>query len=306
MATARDGALVGGPFVEHAVQNAGAAGVGEEFAVVTDQAARGDIGDDAGLARARRFHLGQLALARAGKFLDHRAGVFIIHVDGNFLDRLVTLSINLAKQHLGAGDRQLEPLAAHVLDQDAHLQFAATGNLEGLTARGVGNLDGDVGFRFFHQALADHARLHLLAVTARQRRVVDAEGHGDGGRVDGLGFQWVFHGKRADGVGHGGLGHAGKRDDIAGKRLVDILLCEAPESLDTGNAELLDLLAKTREGLHRLADLETAAFDATGQEAAHEGVGTQCRGQHPEVIILMLDLLRRGDMVDDQVEQRVQ
>ena len=126
LATPFDRALVGGPVVEHAVQNAGAAGVGHELTVITDQAARRHMGDDAGLADAGRLHLDHFALARAGHLFDHGAGVFIIDVDGNLFQGLAFDAVDVAEDHARAADRQLKPLAAHVFDQNAHLQFAAT------------------------------------------------------------------------------------------------------------------------------------------------------------------------------------
>ena len=43
----------------------------------------------------------------------------------------------------------------------------------------------------------------------------------------------VVDGERADRVGHGGLRHARKRDDVARYGFVDVLLRESAERLDT-------------------------------------------------------------------------
>ncbi len=172
------------------------------------------MGDDAGFAGAGRFHFNQLALTGASDLFDDRAGVFVIHVDGGFFDGLVTHTVDLLEQNLRARDRKLEPFAAHVLDQNAHLQFATTGNLEGVAAGGVGDFDRDVGFGFLHQALADHAGLDFLAVTTGQRAVVDAESHGDGGRIDRLGRDGFVHRCIGQRVGHGCLGHTGDGNDV--------------------------------------------------------------------------------------------
>ena len=80
--------------------------------------------DDPGLAVPGGAHFHQVALAGAGQLVDDGAGVVVIDVDDDFLDRFQPFAVLLAEDHAGAGDRQLEPLAAHVLDQDAHLQFA--------------------------------------------------------------------------------------------------------------------------------------------------------------------------------------
>ena len=107
------------------------------------------------------------------QLVDDDAGELLVDVDRHLLDRLEPLAALLAEQHARAADRELEALAAHVLDQHAHLQFAAAGDLEGVAAGGVGDADGDVGLGLAHQALADHAALHLVAVAAGERAVVD-------------------------------------------------------------------------------------------------------------------------------------
>ena len=302
-AAAGDRPLVGRPAVEDAVQDAGAAGVGQELAVVADQAARRDVRDDAGLAGARGLHLDHLGAARAGDLLEHGAGVVVVDVDGDFLDRLELLAVVLAEENARARDRQLEALAAHVLDQDAHLQLAAAGDLEGVAAGGVGDADGDVRLRLLEQALADDAGLDLAAVAPGEGRVVDAEGDRDRRRVDRLGRQGDVDRERGDRVGDGRLGHAREGDDVAGHRLVDGLRRQAAERQDLGDAELLDLLAHARDRLHRGAGAQPPALDPAGEDAADEGVGRQRGGEHAERLVDVAGLARGRDVADDQVEE---
>ena len=156
---------------------------------------------------------------------------------------------SLAEEDAGARDRQLEALAAHVLDQDAHLQLAAAGDLEGVAAGRVGDLDGDVRLGLLDQPLADDAGLDLAAVAPGEGRVVDAEGDRDRRRVDRLGGQGDVDRERGDRVRDGRLGHAREGDDVARLRLVDRLRRQAAEGQDLGDAELLDLLAHARQRL---------------------------------------------------------
>ena len=136
--------------------------------MIADQPARRDVRDDAGLAAGAGAHLGELALALA-ELVDDDAGEFLVDVDRHLLDRLQPLAALLAEEHARPRDRQLEALAAHVLDQHAHLQLAAAGDLEGLAAGGVADLDRDVRLGLAHQPLADDPALHLVAVAAGQR-----------------------------------------------------------------------------------------------------------------------------------------
>src|SRR5690606_14235428 len=113
-AAALDRALVRRPAVGDAVEDAGAAGVGQELAVVADEPARGHMGDDTGLADARGLHLDELALPLAGELVDDDAGVVVVDVDDNLLDRFQPLAVLLPEDHARPGDAELEPLAAHV------------------------------------------------------------------------------------------------------------------------------------------------------------------------------------------------
>ena len=237
--------------MEHAVQNAGAARVGQEFTLITDQPARRHMGDDAGLTGTGGLHLRQFPTPDSCDFFDHHARVIIVDVDGDFLDGFQPLTVLFPKQHLRARDAKLKPLAAHVLDQNTHLQFATARDLEGLAARRVGHADGDIRFRLFHQAFADHPALDLLAVTSGERTVVDPESDGDRRRIDGLRRQRFFNRQRPDGVGDGGLAHTRERHDVACDRLANLLHRETAKGLDLGHAELFDLLADAAERLNR-------------------------------------------------------
>ena len=72
--------------------------------------------------------------AALGQLLDDDAGIRLVDVDDHFLDRLELLAGRLvgAHDHARAADGQLEALAPHGLDQDAELQLAAAGDLEGV------------------------------------------------------------------------------------------------------------------------------------------------------------------------------
>ena len=146
----------------------------------------------------------------------------------------------------------------------------------------------------------------MLPSLPAKRAVVDAEGHGDGRRVDGLGGQGDVLIQRAKRIGHGGLGHAGQGDDVTGHGLVDGGLVQAAEGQHLGDAELLQLFAGARQGFQRFADLEAAAFDAAGQDAADERVGGQGGGQHAERLVGVQHLTRGRDVGHDHVKERIE
>ncbi len=171
------------PLLEDVVQQAGAAGVGEELGAEADQAAGGDEVVHPDPARAVVDHLLHPALAEREHLRDH-ADVLLGHVDRHPLDRLVADAVDLADDDLRLADGQLEALAAHDLDEDRELQLATALDLPGVRALGRQHADRDVADRLRRQAVLDLAGGQLVAVLAGQRREVDADGDADRGLVD--------------------------------------------------------------------------------------------------------------------------
>ena len=88
-------------------------------------------------------HLLHAALAQ-GEQLGDDADVVLGDVDRQALDRLVELAVDLAGEHLGLADGQLEALAAHHLDEHGQLQLAAALDLPGVGPLGVADAQRDV------------------------------------------------------------------------------------------------------------------------------------------------------------------
>ena len=71
--------------------------------------------------------------------------------------------------HARPADGQLEAFAAHVLEQNAEVQFATTGDVEHVAIRRVMHAQRHVGQQFLVQAIADLAAGNELAFGASQR-----------------------------------------------------------------------------------------------------------------------------------------
>ena len=155
----------------------------------------------------------------------------------------------ITEQNLRAGNRQFKPLAAHVLDQNTHLQFAAPCNLKGLAAGCISDLDGHIRFRFFHQALTDHAALHFFAISACHGAVIDTECHRNRRWVNRLRRDRLGDLGRADCICYSGLGHTCKGHNIARFSRIDGLLTQATKGQDFAHTKSLDLGAISRQGL---------------------------------------------------------
>src|SRR5947209_13428817 len=118
---------MGGIAVKQAIHHGAAAGVGEQLALVANQAARGSMKDEAHAPAAGGAHIPHLGFALR-KFLYDDTGMALVDVDHHLLDRLEQLArVTALEQHLWSRDGNLESLAAHGLDQNAKLQLAAAG-----------------------------------------------------------------------------------------------------------------------------------------------------------------------------------
>ena len=299
---AGDLALMGRVFVEDAVHDGGAARVGQQFALVADKPARRSVEDEARAADARGAHVEHLGFA-LGHLLHDDAGMLVIDVDGDFLDRLELLA-GRAGLHddLRACDAEFVAFAAHGFDQHGELEFAPAGDGERLGIGGALDFQRDVTFGLFLEAGPDHAARDFRAFGAGERRVVDAEGHRDGRRVDRARFE--RHGDRrvAEGVGDVRLGHAGEGDDVARHAFIDRHALETAEGENFRDTSLLHELAVTREDLDRLVRLDRARQDAAREDAAEERVSGNRGGEEAESAFLNA---RDRDMIDDHLEQFV-
>ena len=171
------------PTLEEVVQQARAAGIGEELRAETNQAAGGNAELEPHPARRVRRHLDHPALARR-QLLGEHADVFLGRVDHQQFHRLVQNAVDAAHHHLGFAHRQLVPFAPHHFDQDRQLQLAAAGDLEGIGRIGRFDADRNVAQHFLLKAFLDFARGDVFAIVAGEGGIVDAEGHGDRRFVD--------------------------------------------------------------------------------------------------------------------------
>ena len=94
---------------------------------------------------------------RGPRRLDDHADEVLRDVDGEVLDRLHELAVDDAGDDLRPADHQLVAFAAHHLDEDGELQFAAAQHLEAVRRAGLLDADGDVGQQLLVEALAQIA-----------------------------------------------------------------------------------------------------------------------------------------------------
>ena len=206
-----------------------------------------------------------------------------------------------AEQHLRPRDAEFEALAAHGLDQDRELQFAAPRDDIGV---GIGRLldpQRDIALGLLEQAVADDPARHLVALGSGERAVVDGEGHRQRRRVDRLRVQRLDFLRAAQRVGDVELFEPRDRDDVAGDRLVDRRALDAAEGEDLRDPARLDKIALAVEHLDRRVGPDRAGEDAAGDDAAEIGIGLEQRAEHAEAA--RADL-RRLDMLQHEIEQR--
>ena len=261
------------PALEHVVQQAGAAGLGEELGAEADQAARGRQIVEAYPAGRVVDHLLHPALAQ-GQHLGDDADVILGDVDRQPLDRLAELAVDLAGQHAGLARRQLEALAPHQLEQHDELQLAAAVDLPGVVALRVANADGHVADQLRIEPGADLARRQLGAVAAGERRVVDADDDRQRGLVD------RDHGQRArilrigERLADRHLLDSGDGDDLARARLGGLDPVERLGYVETAERRPLDRAVGATPG-DRLPGADRPVADPAERQATDVGVGVE-------------------------------
>ena len=101
-----------------------------------------------------------------------------------------TCAVDLPRHDLRLADRELESLAAHLLDENRQLELAAALHLPRVRRLGRQDAQRDVADELGAQPVLQQSRGDLVAREARERRGVDADRHRERGLVD------CDHGKR--------------------------------------------------------------------------------------------------------------
>src|SRR6476661_3525682 len=232
----RDGAEPRLVVLEDVVGDARSARLGEELGAEADEATAGHEELHADPAGAVVGHLLHAPLA-GGHDLRDGAEELLGGVDGEALDGLVDLPVDLAGDDLRLADGQLVALAAHLLDEDGERELTTALDLPGVRTLGVEDAQRHVADELLVEAVLDHAGRDLRAADLADHRArVGADGHRDRGLVD----RDERQRDRVLGVGErladGDLGDAGDGDDVTGAGALAGLALEA-----LGHEELGDL-----------------------------------------------------------------
>ena len=290
------------PTVEHVVQHSGAARLRHELGTEADETARRNPKVDAHPTGTVVDHLLHAALAQ-GEELRHDAEIVLGNVDGEQLDRLVALAVDLANDDLRLADGELEPLAPHRLDEDRQLELTATLHFPRVGPLGRQDPERHVADELLLQPVLDLARRELPAVLAGEYRGVDADRHREARLVDDerrQGPRIVRVGKR---LTDRDLGNAGDRDDVTRSSVVGRNSIERVGQIQLDDLHALDRsVDATPRDLLALAHASVA--HAAQREASEVGrrveVGDERLERVPRVV------LGRRDALENQLAQRLE
>ncbi len=288
--------------LEHVVQEAGAARLGEELGAEADETTRGNEELEAGPPGAVVDDLLHPTLADREELGDG-AEELLGHVDGHAVDRLVHLAVDRAGHHGGLADGELEALAAHRLHQHRELELAAALHLPRVGTLAREHAQRHVAHHLGVEAVLHEAGGHLVAVLPGERRGVDADRHREAGVVDVHDRQRARVVEVGEGLADGDVGQAGDhadltRADLGGGDAVDALGHE-----QLGDADGLDgaVGAAPRD---RLVAHEGAVVHAGEREAAEVRRRVEVGDEGLERVVLVV--LGRGDVVEQHAEQRLE
>ncbi len=264
--------------VKNAGHDAGAGRQRQKLPAKADQPARRNGELQTNATFAVRHHVGQLGLAQTQLFHDG-ALMNVFNINHQLLKWLVNLAVNHFLNNFRARYTQLKPFAAHGLDQNRQVQLAAPGNLEfvcGFTRR---NAQRNVVNQLLLQALLDVARSNVLAIQARERRVIDLKGHAHGGLVNGQGHHGFDFVGVTQGVGDAEFVDAGDADDVTRVGFLRIYALQAVIAHYLQHLALA-LVALVVNDHNLLVGRKAAAVDTAYADDAHITAVVQCRYLH--------------------------
>ena len=283
------------------VHDAVSVGVGEELGTVAHQSSGGNTELDMRHAAVAGAHVDQLRLAGAELFHD-RSDVRIGNLDNEELHRLTELAVDGLGDDLGTRYLKLVVLATHGLNQNGKMKLASARYLEGVSAVGFLDAQGDVGFDLLEQSVAQVAGGDVLALLAREGRIVDDEVHSDGRLVDLDEGQRLHTVTGTDGLADVDVLNAADADDVAEPCFVALGSFQSLELIERADTDDLGGSIGMTKG-HTLAVLNDAALDSADADPADEVVGVDIGNQELETRVLLA--LGSGNFFDDGFKQRL-
>ena len=229
-----------------------------------DQTARRHQVVDANTAAAVVHRLGDAPTSQ-GEQLRDDAEVLLRDVHAQRLDGLVQATVDLARDHLGPPDGELEALAAERLDEDRELQLAASLHDPRVGAVGVPYPQRHVADQLGVEAVLEHARRELRPVAPCQGRGVRADEHRQARLINRDERERLRAFEVGQRLTDGDLLDARDRRDLARPRLVRLDALKALGNVEPTDRGALDrtvataprdLLAATQGALHHAAQGE--------------------------------------------------
>ena len=184
------------------------------------------------------------------------------------------------------------------------MHLAAARDVERIRAL-LRHMQGDILEELALQAVAQIAGRDVLALLARERRIVDGERHLDGRVGDLHEGQRLHLLRRTDRAADGDVRHAGERDDLACPCLLNGIFAEAVELIERDDLALSGVagIVIVADG-DLLIDADGTALDAADADTADIVVIVDRGDEHLHGRRGVA--LRRGNIVDDGIEQRVE
>ena len=217
---------------EAAVVDAVAAGGLEEEGTEADQSPGGDAVFQADIAGPVVVDVGQLS-ETASQVLGEGADELLPGVYDELFDGFLHLAADHPGDGLGLGNLELIPFPAHGFHEDGQVQLAPAGNEELVGGSGGFHAEADVGAELPQQPLVEVAGGAVFTFPAHHWGGVDAEGHLDGGFLDGDGGHGFGEFGVGDGVADAEVAGAGYGHDAAGGGLFHLVTFQAVKNEDT-------------------------------------------------------------------------
>ena len=295
-----DLALIGCVAVENGVENTLAVGVGHKLGSVTEEATGGDEVFKAH-SRADLMHLKELALSLTELF-DDCAHILLGHVNGKALYGLALLAVDLLEEYARSRTADLIALAAHCLEKDRKMHLASARNKEFLGRVAVAYAEGNVLEELAVESVADLTRGNKLTLAACEGRIVDREGHFDGGLANLNKLERLGIGEICDSITDIDVACTREANDVAHLCLLDGNTAESvdlEERCDTHSLRLLVRMVVADRNV--LVEPQSTALDAADTDPSDVIVIVD--GRNEELKGLVGISLGCGDVLKDGLKE---
>ncbi len=247
-------------------------------------------------------HVRDLRLA-GGEIFHDGSKVFARNFHEQFFNRFEQAAIGcFFPKHFGARNQNFITFAAHLLDENRNLHFAASADRENFRVACLRDAECHIGADFFHEPVPNVPRSHKFSILSGKRAIVHGEFHLDRRRINRDIRQHRTRFGITNRFADEHVLKTSEADDVARVRFLDLDALHALEMINRGDFVLRDLAAAVAAN-GGVADLHFSFDNFSERDTPDVIVVIQIRHENLKTISRLR--ARKRNVLHNRIKQRL-